>query len=292
MHRAVPWLYAAAVGFAVLTLALFVGTATYWWFEGTPKVLGVYWDSTGIIGGEFALLVLATAAFLIADFGRQDAITPQRRGGALGLGTNRVNVGRRSYLSRFLWMLIPLAMWALITYIPLWATTIGDRYERRILDPSSDLAWLIGANSFFAAGAFGVMVLSMIKALFYDWADRSGRIAARRPRPQPLTQQKKRRGRRRTQSSRPVVSPPPRDAAFWRGVSYFFRLELIAGFIFFGFLGALPLALSEGEGYPASELWAPIASGAIGLIGVIIAANSWRSGEPLTAAESLTAGVL
>jgi hypothetical protein len=294
MRRSVFWLYAVSVLFGLLTMILFVGSAAYWWFEGTPKVFGEYWDYTGIIGGEFALAVLGTAAFMVADFTRQGAVTSQRTGGALGRGTNRVDVGRRSYLSRALWMLVPLSIWGAITFVPLWASSVGDEYERHHFDPSSNLGWLIGANAFFAAGAFGVMVMSMTKALFYDAAERSGRIAARRPRRQPGTPTNRRRRKKRggKHMQKPVYSPEPRDAAFWRGTSYFFRLELICGFILFGFLGVLPLALSEGEGYPPGELWAPIACGIIGVIGFIIAANSWRSGEPLTASESLTGGVL
>lgn len=274
MTRGVAIAYAVGVFFAVLTVGLFLWTATTWWNEGSLYDLpgGSFWTQNSIIGLEFLFLVLGMAAILMAEFSRQGIRTES--GGPLGFGTNRVDVARRSYFSRVAWMVVPLVSWAAIVFVPLWASATGDPYETPEYGSPDGMWFVIGANAMLAAGAFGVMVASFVKAVFYDHAARLGRL------------ERARKGKRKGLTAQPA----PGEALFVL-LSYQARLELILAFLAVGTVGLLPFAFADTDGVPGFVPAVMIGAAVVLVLALVIAANAWRSGRALTAAESLVGGV-
>jgi hypothetical protein len=272
--RGVAIAYAVGAFFALLTVGLFLWTTTTWWNEGSVYDLpgGSFWTQNSIIGLEFLFLVLGTAAILMAEFSRQGIKTES--GGPLGFGTNRVDVSRRSYVSRVLWMLVPLLSWAAIVFVPLWASATGDPYETPEYGSPESMWYVIGANAVLAAGAFGVMVASFVKALFYDRAARLGRLDVAKKGP--------RKG---------LPVQPARGEALFALLSYQARLELVFAFLAVGTFGLLPYAFADPDGVPSYVPPLMIGAALALVVAVVIAANSWRSGRRLTAAESLVGGI-
>ncbi|SKC59023.1 hypothetical protein ACUWEX_12180 [Okibacterium fritillariae] len=274
MTRGVAIAYAVGSFFALLTVGLFLWTTTAWWNEGSVYDLpgGRFWNQNSVIGLEFLFLVLGMAAILMAEFSRQGITTES--GGPLGLGTNRVDVTRRRYFSRVAWMLVPLLSWAAIVFVPLWASATGDPYETPEYGSPESMWVVIAANAIIAAGAFGVMVASFVKAVFYDRAARLGRL------------ERSKKGKRKG-----LTAKPARGEGFFALVSYQGRLELVLAFLAVGTLGLLPFAFADEEGV-ASYVPAVMIGAVVTLvIALVIAANSWRSGRALTAGESLVGGI-
>ncbi|ONI65453.1 hypothetical protein ALI44B_00030 [Leifsonia sp. ALI-44-B] len=270
MNRGVLVAYLIGAFFAALTVALFVWTTSTWWTEGYISVLpgGTFWNMNSIIGLEFLFLVLGTAAIMVGEFSGHGNLRAEK-GGPIGLGTNKVDVTRRSYASRVLWMLVPLMSWAAIMFVPFVIISSGDPIDTPEFGSPEDMWWVIGANAFAAAGAFGAMLASFVKALFYDRAIRTGRLA-------------------RTRKGQ--LAAPPAGSAFWRFASYQARLELVFGFIAVGTLGVMPYAMQD-DGQPGIVLWVGGSAVVLAIVALVIAANSWRSGEKLTAGESMVGGI-
>lgn len=281
MTRGIVWLYIIGSALSVLTVAVFVG---FCWHSAAVSDRLFSWDANTVIGIEFLLLVLATAAIMIAEFSHKARAAVNPEGGITGRGSNLVDITRRSYLERALWMLVPLVAWAAIFFTPLLILNSEQSWDWDAYQPAGNAEIIVIANAFTAAGCFGAMLFSLIKAIGYDIADRLGLMPVRR-----VVMTKGKRPKRKVVTHWPTAQP---SSQFWLFVSYMWRLDLIFGFIAVGFLGALPYALVGGGGYPAADLWAPIAAAVLGVAALVIATNSWRSGEPLTAAESLTVGVL
>ena len=94
----------------------------------------------------------------------------------------------------------------------------------------------------------------------------------------------------------------PAGHRFWRGASYQFRIELWAGFAAGAALGLIPFALAE-TGVDCASIFAECLAGIPSLafgtlvtgvifatLAVALASQTWRSGEYLTAAESMASG--
>lgn len=284
MTRGILWLYIAGSVLLLLTVAVFVA---FCWHSATVSDRLFSLDANAIIGIEFLLLTLATAAIMIAEFSLKASSAVDPDGGLYGRGSTHVDVPRRSYLERVLWMLVPLTAWAAIFFTPLLIVNADQTWDWNAYQPATYAEIVVIANAFTAAGSVGVMLFSLIKAVGYDTADRLGLT----PRRMLVTKpgKKGRKPRRKVVTQWPT---PQRYSGFYTFVSYMWRLDLIFGFIAIGFVGTLPYTLVRGEGYPVADLWAPISAAVIGVAGLVIATNSWRSGEPLTAGESLTTGVL
>lgn len=284
MTRGIMWLYIAGSALSLLTVAVFVA---FCWHSAAVSDRLFSLDANAIIGIEFLLLVLATAAIMIAEFSHKASSAVVPDGGIYGRGANHVDVPRRSYLERVLWMLVPITAWAAIFLTPLLITNADQVWDWNAYQPATYAEIVVIGNAFTAAGCFGAMLFSLVKAIGYDAADRMGLTPRRTLVTKPG--KKGRKARRKVVTQWPS---PQRYSGLWTFVSYMWRLDLIFGFIAVGFVGTLPYTLVHGEGYPSSDLWAPIAAAIIGVAGLAIATNSWRSGEPLTAGESLTTGVL
>jgi hypothetical protein len=285
--RGIVWLYVAGSGLSLAAVALFVG---FCWHSARVSDRLFSLDANAVVGIEFLLFTLATAAIMIAQFSHRGRAARNPVGGISGTGSNLVDVARRSYLERVLWMLVPLTAWAAIFFTPLLIANSGQPWDWDVYHPGTYAEIVVIANAFAAAGAFGAMLLSLIKALCHDLADRLGLTPTRQT---VVRKAKKGKGTGKTKTK--VVTSWPngqRSSGLWLFLSYMWRLELVFGFVAVGFLGCLPYALVGGEGYPTADLWAPITAAVLGAAAVVIAANSWRSGEPLTTAESLTTGVL
>ena len=284
MTRGIMWLYIVGSLLSLLTVAVFVA---FCWYAAATRDRLFSWDANAVIGIEFLLLTLATAAIMIAEFSNKASSAVDPDGGLYGRGANHVDVPRRSYLERVLWMLVPIIAWTAIFFTPLFIANADQSWDWNAYRPGTYDEIVVIANAFAAAGSFGVMLFSLIKAIGYDTADRLGLT----PRRMLVTKQ----GKKGKKPRRKVVTQwptPQRYSGFFTFVSYMWRLDLIFGFIAIGFVGTLPYTLVHGEGYPAADLWAPISAAVLGIAGLAIATNSWRSGEPLTAGESLTTGVL
>jgi hypothetical protein len=292
MSRGIIGLHIAGSALSLAAVALFVG---FCWHSAQVSDRLFSLDANAVIGIEFLLLMLATAAILIAQFSHRGRAAHNPEGGISGTGSNLVDVTRRSYLERVLWMLVPLTAWAAIFFTPLLIANSGQPWDWDAYHPGTYAEIVVVANAFAAAGVFGAMLLSLIKALCYDLADRLGLTPTRTTVVRKTTNGKGKKAKGKGKGKTKVVTSWPngqRSSGLWLFLSYMWRLELVFGFIAVGFLGGLPYALVGGEGYPVADLWAPVTAAVLGAAALVIAANSWRSGEPLTAAESLTTGVL
>lgn len=274
---------AAVIGYvagaaSVVLAAILVGSTILSRWNGV-SVSGPFAGSAGartLIGVEFLLLVIAAAAFLLAEFSRRGALAT-REGGLLGVGTNTVSLRRISTPVRLLWMLVPILLWAGMSLVPLalafsGPTAPGEPIRTGPAYDSGSVLWLlITVNAAGAAGAFGAMLASLVKALAYDHAARRGVLAW---------------------NPDGTLLRPRQSSGLWTALAYHARLDLIAGFIATAALGCLPFALAETGPERSGLVLASVVTAVIaGACALLVALNAWRSGRALTAGESLAAPV-
>ncbi|WP_157157221.1 hypothetical protein [Diaminobutyricimonas sp. LJ205] len=270
-------LYLAGSAMVLALIAMLTSTVLLLASGGPAASLPEGWTRNHVIGVGFILIVLAAACFILAEFSRRGRIEQDRDGGMFGFGSNRSETGRVSTGFRVLWILVGLAGWCALTLLPL--VLVGNYYA------GDDLWFILAAYGFFAAGSVGVMLTSLVKAAFHDRAVAAGRFV-----------------HVSEATGRKASAQLPSGQKFWRFASYQFRLELLVGFAAGATLGLIPFALAETGadcgsifaecllGIPTLALGTLVTGVILAALAVALASQTWRSGEHLTAAESMASG--
>jgi hypothetical protein len=238
---------------------------------------GGFWTPDHVLITGFILIVFASACFILAELSRRGRIQQDRDGGMFGFGANRSETGRVSVGVRLFWIAVGLVTWGALVPLPL---VLGNYYYAE-----ADLWMIVSGYGFVTAGMVGVMITSLVKAAFHDRAVADGRFVH-------LSEATGKKPKKRL----------PAGQKFWHAWSYQMRIELWAGFAAGAAFGLVPLALAETgtdcswgfadcvAGIPSLVLSTVVTGVVLAIGAVLLASQTWRSGEHLTAAESMASG--
>jgi hypothetical protein len=147
-----------------------------------------------------------------------------------------------------LWLLAPLSAWMALVLIPVLAR------EGAYASASEGFWMLAGFYGFVAAAIAGVLLMSLLKRAVFARA-----------------------------SSRRLVAPE-RGRTFWKILSGQWRVESWCAGLAVGSAGILPLVAAD----PVALLVTASIAAVLAVVGVLLALGSWRTGEPIGYAESVT----
>ena len=154
----------------------------------------------------------------------------------------------------------PLPAWALVLWLlaPLAAWTalilIPVLHEAAYASASDGFWLLAGFYGFVAAAVAGVMLMSLLKRAVFARAASRGLVA------------------------------PERGRTFWKFLSGQMRIESGCAGVAAGFAGILPLIAAD----PVAFAVIAIIAAVLAVVGVLFALGSWRTGESIGYAESVT----
>ncbi|CAN5149951.1 hypothetical protein BH09ACT3_BH09ACT3_14110 [soil metagenome] len=147
-----------------------------------------------------------------------------------------------------LWLLAPLAAWTALVLIPVLAR------EGEYASASEGFWLLAGMYGFVAAAVVGILLMSLLKRAVFARAEARGLVA------------------------------PERGRAFWKFLSGQVRIESGCAGLAAGFAGILPVIAAD----PVALRVIGVIAAVLAVVGVLFALGSWRTGESIGYAESVT----